>query len=117
MSTAISKLYIKRNNDKSYPITVTKDDVAVDITGWTIYFSVKENRNDSDSDALIYKTISSHTDASNGESVISISASDTETVDPGEYYYDLLFIDDSNKRQSSDTGKFQIIQETTDGDS
>lgn len=107
---------LKRNNDRNLKINAKKDGAAVDITGWVLYFSVKKSRTDSDADALIYKEVSIHTDPVEGESTIPIAASDTEGKALGEYNYDILAVDDQAKRQSSKTGKFQLIHEITDGD-
>lgn len=113
MSTTIS---IKRNNDSALSLTVKKDGTAENITGWTIKFSVKENRNDIDADAIIFKTVTSHTNPTSGLSAIPIDADDTKDKEIGDYYYDILFIDDLGKRQSTATGTFRIVQEITDGE-
>jgi hypothetical protein len=106
---------VKRNNDLAYDITVKEDGAAVDITDWTIYFTVKASKNDPDGDAIIQKTITSHTTPLSGLSALSILAADTADKEPGDYYYDFLFVDDSDMRQSSETGTFTIEQEIGDG--
>lgn len=115
-STSNTQISVIRNNDRNLAITVTKDGAVVDITDWIIYFSVKAKRNDPDSEAIIYKKVEVHTDPTQGESSIAISADDTKDQEVDSYFYDLLFVDDQNKRQSTRTGIFQIVQEITDGD-
>lgn len=105
---------IKRNNDRNYLTTVKKDNVAVDITGWSIRMTVKKNQNDSDDDAII-DSLATITDADEGEATIAILASDTADKEVGPYYYDVLAVDDQGKRQSSRTGIFDLQQEITDG--
>jgi len=107
---------VKRNNDLTLAITVKKDGTPENITGWVIYFSVKKVRNSSDASAIIYKEVTVHTDPTAGESSISIDAVDTKDKEVGTYYYDLLFVDDQDKRQSTVTDLFQLVQEVTDGD-
>ena len=106
---------IKRNNDKNFRITVKKDGVAYDITGWTVYFTVKKNASDADDKAIISKTVTTHEDATNGITNIAIAANDTKTKPVGYYVFDIKVKDAQNKLQSSETGAFELVQEVTDG--
>lgn len=108
------KITLKRGNDRNLNVTVTKDGSAVNITGWSIRFTVKKNATDTDAQAIINKLITSHTDATNGVTQIPINASDTETRDVGNYYFDVMVKDASDKVHSSNTGTFAIVQEITD---
>lgn len=105
---------LKRNNDRNFPIVVTKDDSPVNITDWEIKMAVKANQDDPDADAII-DVDGVVANASAGEAMITISASDTALQAIGEYYYDILLLDDQGKRQSSKTGIFKLVQEITDG--
>lgn len=109
-----STITVKRNNDRNLAITVTKDDAAVNITGWEIRFTVKRKQNDPDSDAII-DNVATITSGVGGLATIAIEAADTATELVGPYYYDILAIDDQDKRQSSQTGIFDLVQEITDG--
>jgi hypothetical protein len=88
-------LVIFRNTSKSFQLNF-KDTVGnpEDITGWTVYFTVKEKMEDADVDAKISKDITSHYDATAGKTLISLTASDTNLK--GNYYYDVKYKDDSN---------------------
>lgn len=107
-------LTVKRNNDRGLPITVKKDGTAQNITGWSFRFTVKENQNDPDTDAIIDE-MATITNASGGLASVTIMAADTKDREVGPYYYDLLAIDNQGKRQSSKTGIFDLVQEITDG--
>ena len=77
----------------TYAITFTykRDGVAADLTGATVYFTIKSAEFDSDaddSDALIKKDVTVHTDAESGETEITLSPTDTNVV-PGDYFYDI----------------------------
>lgn len=111
---ASTTITIKRNNDRNLQVSVVKDGVAVDITDWVIRFAVKVNQNDSDADAIINE-VATITDAVGGEATIAIAAADTANVATGPYFYDILAVDDQGKRQSSQTGTFNLLQEITDG--
>jgi len=60
----------------------------IDITGWTLFFTVKDNAGQVDDDAKIKKDITTHTDPINGKSTISLSSSDTANL-LGNYLYDI----------------------------
>ncbi len=81
-------LKIIRKTTKIYELIFTKDGIAQDITGWTVYFTVKENMQDSDENAKIKKAITSHTDAVNGKTTINLTTEDTD-LEAKSYYYSI----------------------------
>ena len=61
------------------------------LTGATVYFTVKDNSWDDDADdseAIISKDITSHTDAATGLTTITLTDLQTN-VEPKKYYYDV----------------------------
>lgn len=71
------------------------DGAPIDLSGSTVYFTVKENEYDdtgSDSTALIQKTITAHSDPTLGRSVFTLTDTDTY-VAPGKYYFDIVVED------------------------
>ena len=81
---------IIKGTDNSIKITFTENDVPVNITGYTILFTVKKqcDINKDDDFALIKKTITTHSDPTHGESTLILSSTDTD-IDEGNYYWDL----------------------------
>jgi len=79
---------IFRGDDRNYNLIFKDaDGVAIDITGWTIFVTVKEKINDSDDDAkiAIEATI---TNAVGG--LATFSFTDVQTYElNGDYYYDV----------------------------
>lgn len=67
---------------------------GVDLTGSTVFFTAKPTISNSadDSDAVIEKTVTSHSDPTNGDTVIELTSTDTN-VTPGNYYYDIQIKD------------------------
>lgn len=81
---------IYRGDSREYKLTFTDSKgAAIPITGWKVYFTVKDNRRDSDDLAVIKKDITVHDDPENGKTKIIISPSDTNDLQPGIYYYDI----------------------------
>jgi hypothetical protein len=67
---------------------VDEDEIAVDITGATVIFLVKENPTDKDSEAVINKEITDLTDPTNGNTLLTIEKEDCEDL-VGNYIYEL----------------------------
>lgn len=63
---------------------------AVDITGWTVYFYVKNSPSDIDSNAEIQHDITNHTNPTQGETAIDVAGSKTSSL-TGVYWYDISY--------------------------
>ena len=85
-------LHVWRKTSKAYELQFTKNNRAIDITGWTIYFTVKSKKSDTDGEALIQKDVTSHSDPTQGITLISLSATETDII--GSKYYDIKIKDD-----------------------
>lgn len=75
-----------------YEITFTNDGITIDITDYKIYFTLKEKKEDADSAAKVNKIVTTHTDATNGETLIEFIAADTADL-LGNYYYSIEYRD------------------------
>jgi len=83
-----------RKTSKAIELKFHKNSNPIDITGWTIYFTVKSKMELDDSQAEIYKDITDHLDAPNGRSLISLTTEDTDLK--GNFYYDIKFKSDND---------------------
>jgi hypothetical protein len=63
------------------------NNVPVDITGWTIFFTVKRLKTDVDAKAVISKTITDIPSPTLGIYTLTVLASELNTFE-GAYYYD-----------------------------
>lgn len=93
----MSNISMFRGDSKTFNFKFTDSDgSALDITGHTIFFTVKPNIDDdsTDSSAVIKKDITSHYNAEAGESQLTIS-SDDSNVDAKNYVYDIQLKDAS----------------------
>ena len=83
-------MVIKRIKGDTYPLDFTIQTASggvVNLTGATVFFTVKRNIQDTDAQALINKTITSHTAPLTGQTSITLSDSDVDY--DGEFFYDV----------------------------
>lgn len=101
-------------DDFDYTLTFTDDNGdAVDITGWTIWLTVKESEADADVSAVFQVSQTSHTDATGGISTLSVANTTTDDLSPGTYVYDIQVKTDSNKIYTVTKGQFVITSDVT----
>lgn len=86
---------------------------AINITGWTVFFTVKNSPDDSDTAAVIKKDITSHTAPTEGKTSISIASADTDNKTPKEYYCDIQIKKSTGKIRTVDCGAFEIHTDIT----
>jgi len=100
-------LEIIRKTTKNYELKFTKDGLVTDITGWTIYFTIKESMEDLDADAELAKTITSLPNALSGTVLIELSTIDTD-ITMGNYWYSIDYKTDDDYSGTVVTGKIKI---------
>lgn len=80
---------IFRGDSREYNLAFTDAlDAVINISTWTIYFTVKKNYGDADAAALISKDITVHYDGANGKTKITLLPADTD-IPPKNYFYDI----------------------------
>ena len=88
------------------------DTIAINITGWTLEFLIKNYETDLDSEAVVFQTVTTHLDPVNGISAFINSQSVTSTL-TGRYYYYMRYFDTAGNRQTFLYGKINfLIQES-----
>lgn len=109
----MTELSAYRGDDKTWNLNFTDaNGDPIDLTGSTVFFTVKVNKSDPDSDAVISKSQSSHTNPTGGVTSISLTNSDTN-VKVGNYYYDFQLVDSAGLVTTILTGIFMIKQDIT----
>jgi len=101
------ELEIIRKSTKAYKLIFTKDGLSTDITGWTIYFTVKESMEDSDENAKIAKTITTHANALSGIALVELTAADTD-IAKGNYWYSFDYKTADDDEGAVNSGKIKI---------
>ena len=102
------------------PLVVTFTDAdtgsAIDITGYTVFFTVKKNtsqvKDATDNDALIQKTLTTFSDGAQGVARINLTATDT-SIPAGSYVYDIGYKDLSSNRFFSESDEFTVLGNVT----
>ena len=104
-------LEIVKNTTRIYELIIKNKETRIvdDITGWAVYFIAKENMKDSDTGAPIYKKVTSHVDAVNGETKITLTPTDTD-ITAGNYYYAISYKDDEGNEEVLYWGKLKISE-------
>lgn len=90
---------------------VDEVETAVNITGYTCFFTAKRTTLDADANALIRKTWTVHTDPAAGQTTITLAPADTATV--GAYEYDFGYVTTDDKKKTLVRGKLFIEQNVT----
>lgn len=102
-------LIIKKNTTRTYELLIKNKETGQteDLTNWAIYFIAKEDFKDADTGAPIYKKVTSHTNASIGETEIVLTPTDTN-ITAGNYYYAISYKDDDGNEEVLYWGKLKI---------
>lgn len=105
---------LTRGDSEDYIITFSHPGgTPYNITGWTIFFSLKTNFDLDDADASLRKVITSHTDPTNGITTISLVPADTASLEPRDYDYDVKILLSDGKVKTLLKGKFTLDYRVT----
>jgi len=116
MSIQIKNYEASKGQD--WPLQITFKDaskVAIDITDYTIFFTIKKKKyidDINDDNAAIVKTITDHTTPLEGITDISLSAEETEAL-KGPYCYDVKYKKANGKKFYIMKGSFSILKNST----
>lgn len=105
-------LELFRKTTKAYKLQFNRDGLPINITGWTIYFTMKANMADTDENAIIKKDVVNHVQPLNGTTLIGLNSSDTD-VDARAYYYDIKYKDIDGNLDIIVRGKIRVSEPVT----
>jgi hypothetical protein len=83
------QLEIDQGDDET--ITLSRraaDDTPLDISGYTFHLTIKRDESDPDQEAVLQKEVTTHTEPVNGETELTLSASETAALE-GSYHYEV----------------------------
>lgn len=107
---------IIRGTDKTLKFTkFDEEGVAVDITGYTVFFTAKVNKDDAEVDAKITKTVlpGQLSNPTEGYTTISLTYTDTD-IPAGTYWFDIKWKDADGKYNAIYAQKLKIVENITD---
>ena len=85
-------LILYKGKTSRWELVFNDDGAAIDISLWIIYLTIKATRNTSDANAVLKKTITTHTDPISGTTEIYLSKTDTNIAE-GSYVYSIEYND------------------------
>lgn len=104
---------IVAGDDIEYNITFSdENDDPIDISGWEVWMTVKGDYEDSDADADIQVSTTSHDDALNGETSLIFASGDTSGLS-GRKVWDLQIKDASDDIRTVVEGEVRFRPEVT----
>ena len=102
-----------RGDDWNIRLTITSGGSPVDISGFTYYMTLKSNVSNPDPGDLQVIATPTGTDAQNGILYITASRTDTSTLSPANYNYDIQQEDLSNNVRTLLIGKVKVVADIT----
>ena len=110
MSKKLESFY--RGDDFTMDLTIRDNEgFRVDLTNCTVFFTIKENKTDSDDEAIL-ATDDGGGGNNEGETKIEISSTESD-IDPGTYYYDFQLVDSNNKVATLLSGTVEVLHDIT----
>ena len=85
----------------------------INITGWTIFLTIKKVATDTDEKALVKKDVTVHTNPSLGQTQITLAPTDTSAIPAGKYPFDIQAKTDTDEIVTVVKGTYTIEQDIT----
>ena len=85
----------------------------IDITGYKFYFTVKENTDDTDENAMIKKDITTHTLPLEGKTNVVLTSEDTDVLTPGTNFYDIQVKKPDGTIKTYVSGEIDVLEDIT----
>jgi hypothetical protein len=100
-----------RGDNFTLTLTFYENGVIKDITGWTVWFTIKQYQDDLDVAAVLQKKVTVHLDPTNGVTAVSVTAA--ENLFAGRYYYDIQYKTGGGVVQTVLSGEISFIKDIT----
>lgn len=114
MATSSPTIEIIRGDDVSLNLHFKDSSgVDIDITGYTVFFTVKRKLTDTDAAALLKVDVTTHISPATGRTVVSLVNTATDDIFEGTYYYDLQLKDPDGLISSTKRGVFNVVDDVT----
>jgi len=107
----MATIYIRAGDDETINL-----DFDIDITGATVDFVIKYRRSDTDANAAISKSVTSHTDASAGQTTVTLTDTETAAITPCTAYWQARVIASGGSVRSTVEGICVIRENIIDNE-
>ena len=113
MAAIPNDITIFKGDTHVYTLTAFEESTRLDLTDWTIRFTVKQNKTDADNAALI-QVLGVATVPVSGLATITLTKNNTDSLSDGTYYYDIQ-LDNTNTGdvKTVRNGLFIVLQDIT----
>ena len=85
----MNTIQIYKGTSKTIPLSIEKDGVPFNITGYTSTLTIKKNLKDTDADAILIKNVTSHVNPTQGETAFIISIIESTFFPIGNAFYQI----------------------------
>src|SRR3990167_2026653 len=110
---AIKRISLTRGDSDNYGVTFKKGDGTLyDMSGWTVYFTLKTSVDLTDASASLQKIVNVSSGTS-GSANIPILPADTVNLDPGEYDFDIAVLTNASAKYTVLKGKLNLEYDVT----
>ena len=104
---------VVKRDDTDFELTFEDiDGNPINLTGATVFFTVKVNKTDAEDDAVLKKEITEFEDPTSGIALLQLSKTETDLI-PKSYYFDIQLVDSTGKVASTYAGRFLVDQDIT----
>jgi hypothetical protein len=114
---ALRRLTLTRGDTQTYTLTFKKSDGSVYcLKNWAVFFTLKSNTALPDDSAALQKIVTSFPDTTGGTTgvaTISLAPTDTDSLDPAEYDFDIQVRTSANETFTVLKGKFDLEYDVT----
>lgn len=103
-----------RGDTREYSLIFTNGNgVAIDISNWKIFFTLKKHESDSDDEAALKKDVTDHEAPLEGKTKFTLESSDTDGLQPTNYFYDVQAKKANGDIVTVVKGRFQVLIDIT----
>ena len=113
-STSADLTWTRGDSGRLDVVVKQADGTAYNLTGATLFLTVKTALSVADASATISKTVTTHDDAAAGESHFDITGGATpDNLTAGTYYYDVQLKDSTAKVYTLFGGQWRVLGDVT----
>lgn len=94
-------------------LNFTSNGSPLDITGSTVFFTIKKNPNSLDTEALVQQKVTTHTNPTQGVTEINVSGAEMGVLDVESYWYDIQVTLSNGDVATVLRGKFVVLVDVT----